>query len=230
MSGPLLTGSGERKACRRQRNQGVSPDFFAVHSTKDFLAKMNRLTVEYEDARWQKSVYDELYRLAEAALARETPGHSLQPTLIVNDAYLRLLEQRNVDATDRSQVLAAGATIIRRLLVDYARQRKAQKRGGAAGRGVALQISLPDHANHIDILELADALEMLSHENQRAALVVELRFFGGLNTEDIAKQLGVSVRTVSNDWRYAKAWLYQTLAAETAPGNAEPDLEAHHGH
>ena len=87
---------------------------------------------------WQKSIYDQLHRLAEGALVRETPGHSLQPTMLVNDAYLKLLEQKNVDPTDRSHVMAAGATIIRRLLVDYARTRKAKKRGGADGRGIPL--------------------------------------------------------------------------------------------
>jgi hypothetical protein len=76
---------------------------------------------------WQKPIYDQLHRLAEGALVRETAGHSLQPTMLVNDAYLKLLEQRNVDIADRSQVMAAGATIIRRLLVDHARTRKAQK-------------------------------------------------------------------------------------------------------
>ncbi len=82
----------------------------------------------------QKSVCDQLHRLAAGALARETPGHSFQPTLPVRDAYLKLCEQRNIDAADRSQAMAAGATIIRRLLVDYARTRKAQKRGGSDGR------------------------------------------------------------------------------------------------
>lgn len=160
----------------------------------------------------EQTIYDQLYRLAERALAGERPGHSLQPTLIVNDAYLRLLEQRNIDPADRSKVLAAGATIIRRLLVDYARKRRAEKRGGANGRGIPLQVTLPDDANTFDVLELSDALTALSENHSRAATVVELRFFGGLTNEEISAQLDVSTRTVSSDWRYAKAWLYQRLS------------------
>jgi RNA polymerase sigma factor (TIGR02999 family) len=167
-----------------------------------------------DSSGWQYSLYDQLYRLARGALARETPGHTLQPTILVHDAFVRLLEQRNVNLDDRSQVLAAGATIIRRLLVDYARARKAQKRGGAAGRGIPLHISLVDSANQLDVLELNDALEVLGNENSRAAQVVELKFFGGLSGEEIAEQMGVSLRTVNNDWRFAKAWLYRALGSE----------------
>lgn len=169
---------------------------------------------------WQNSVYDQLHRLAQGALNRETPGHSLQPTMLVNDAYLKLLEQKNVDPSDRSQVMAAGATIIRRLLVDYARTRKAQKRGGPEGRGIPLHISVADSASQLDVLELNDALESLGKENPRAAEVVELKFFGGLSGEEIAEQLDVSLRTVNNDWRFAKAWLYRALSSEHE-GHAE---------
>lgn len=164
---------------------------------------------------WQKSVYDQLHRLAAGALARETPGHSLQPTLLVHDAWLKLREQRNIDAADRSQVMAAGATIIRRLLVDYARTRKAQKRGGPDGRGHPLHISVADSASQLDVLELNDALEALAADNRRAAHVVELKYFGGLSGDEIANQLSISLRTVNNDWRFAKAWLYRTLSTET---------------
>ena len=160
---------------------------------------------------WRQSIYDQLHQLAEKALAGETPGHSLQPTLLVNDAYVRLLEQQNIDPADRSLVMAAGATIIRRLLVDYARQRKAQKRGGVQGRGGPLHISVSDDANCLDVLELNDCLETLAKEAPRAAQIVELKFFGGLTGEEISSQLGVSLRTVNNDWRFAKAWLYREL-------------------
>lgn len=164
---------------------------------------------------WQNSVYNQLHRLAQGALKRESPGHSLQPTMLVHDAYLKLLEQKNVDPADRSQVMAAGATIIRRLLVDYARTRKAQKRGGSDGRGIPLHISVADSARQLDVLELNDALVALGEINARAAEVVELKFFGGLPGEEIAEQLDVSLRTVNNDWRFAKAWLYRTLSPES---------------
>ena len=166
---------------------------------------MNDPSPQQDSPRWQDSIYDQLHRLAERALARETPGHSLQPTLLVNDAYLKLLEQKNIDPAHRSQVMAAGATIVRRLLVDYARTRKAQKRGGKEGRGIPLNVSVADSAKHLDVLELDDALQLLASDNSRAAQVVELKFFGGLTVEEIAEQLGISVGTVTNDWRYAKA-------------------------
>ena len=151
------------------------------------------------NADWDGEMYQILYRIAQRDLANETPGHSLQPTLLVNDAYMRLLDQRNFSLSDRSQVLAAGAVIIRRILVDYARKRKAQKRGGMDGRGIALHVSV------------ADALEALHSESPRAAQVVELKFFGGLCGDEIAQQLGISLRTVNNDWRFARAWLYRKL-------------------
>jgi len=167
-----------------------------------------------DENAWHQSICDQLHRLAEKALTRETPGHSLQPTLLVNDAYLRLLEQKNVDPSDRSLMMAAGSTIIRRLLVDYARRRKAQKRGGADGRGIPLHISVTNNASNFDVLELNDALEALAREASRAAQVVELKFFGGLTGEEVSKHLGVSLRTVNNDWRFAKAWLYRELGPE----------------
>lgn len=175
---------------------------------------MNSPSPQQDTPAWQDSIYDQLHRLAERALARETPGHSLQPTLLVNDAYLKLLEQKNIDPADRSQVMAAGATIVRRLLVDYARTRKAQKRGGPDGRGIPLNVSVADSAKHLDVLELDDALESLAADNSRAARVVEMKFFGGLTVEEIAEQLGISVGTVTNDWRYAKAWLYRALGTD----------------
>ncbi len=166
------------------------------------------------EKRWSDSIYDQLHRIAERALAREKPGHSLQPTLMVNDAWLKLLDQKNVDAANRSQVMAAGSNIIRRMLVDYARKRKAQKRGGKKGRGEPLHICVADSANQIELLELNDALESLEKDHPRTAQVVELKFFGGLTGDEIAQQLNVSLRTVNNDWRFAKAWLYRVLNSD----------------
>jgi RNA polymerase sigma factor (TIGR02999 family) len=134
--------------------------------------------------------------------------------MLVNDAYVRLLEQKNVEVNDRSQVMATGAVIIRRLLVDYARKRKSQKRGGTEGRGVPLHISVADSARPFDVLELNDALEALAGVSFRAAQVVEMKFFGGMSAQEIAERLGVSLRTVGNDWRFAKAWLYRALSSD----------------
>ncbi|MCA9041830.1 MAG: transcriptional regulator [Planctomycetaceae bacterium] len=174
-----------------------------------------------EANHWNQSIYDQLHGLAEQALRGERIGHSLQPTLLVNDAYLRLQQQENLDPADRSQMLAAGATIIRRLLVDYARQRKRLKRGGNDGRGIPLHISISDNAKGLDILELNDALEALAGELPRAARIVELKFFGGLTGEEIAEQQDVSLRTVNNDWKYAKAWLYRELGPNGESGETD---------
>ena len=175
---------------------------------------MNDAANHIEEEKWHPSVYEQLHQIAEKALKCESPGHSLQPTLLVNDAYLRLLEQRNVNPEDRSAVMAAGANIIRRLLVDYARKRKALKRGGEKGRGKGLHLSIVGDANLLDVLELNDALEKLSEQRPRAAQVVELKFFGGLTGEEISEQIGVSLRTVKSDWRFAKAWLYRELGSD----------------
>jgi len=171
---------------------------------------------ETEQQDWRQSIYDQLHAIAERALCHETPGHSMQPTLLVNDAYLRLLEQNNVDPKCRAQVIAAGATIIRRLLVDYARKRKAEKRGGAAGRGFSLAIDQADRKDQIDIVDLNEALEKLATQNARAARVVEFKFFGGLSGDEIAAELGVTRVTVQNDWRYAREWLRAELGPESA--------------
>lgn len=164
--------------------------------------------------QWRDSIYNELRQIASTALATETPGHSLQPTLLANDAYIRLVDQRNVHPSDRAPFMAAAANIIRRLLVDYARKRNAQKRGGLLEKKIPLHISVADDASSLDVLELHDALKALARQNPRAAEVVELKFFGGLTSLEAAGQLKVSLGTVNNDWQFAKAWLYRTLADE----------------
>ena len=177
--------------------------------------KMTESPPPENENSFQRSVYDELHAIAERALTGERAGHSLQPTLLVNDAYLRLQQQKNVDPKHRSMMLAAGATIIRRLLVDYARTRKRKKRGGNEGRGIPLHVSMADDAKGLDVLDLNDALEALAKELPRAAQIVELKFFGGLTGEEIAAQLSISLRTVNNDWKFAKAWLYRELGPDS---------------
>ena len=170
----------------------------------------------HEDNEWNQPIYDVLHQLAKAALLHESPGHSLQTTLIANDAYLRLMQQRNFDPSDPAQGRVIGASIIRRLLVDYSRVRKAKKRGGTSVSKIPLQFEVADVANSscCDIEELARALEDLEQQHPRSAQVVEMRFFGGLAIDEIAETLGVSPRTVSYDWRFAKAWLYNALEEE----------------
>ncbi|MEO1528993.1 MAG: ECF-type sigma factor [Planctomycetota bacterium] len=163
------------------------------------------------DTELNQSLYAELHDIASKALAREYAGHSLQPTLLVHDAYLRLAQQRNLDGSERPELLAAGATIIRRLLVDHARKRKAQKRGGGDVRDGGMSISVLEDQDRFDLVELHEALSLLEQKHARCAQVVELRFFGGLKWKEIETELGVSAGTVSNDWVFAKAWLYRKL-------------------
>jgi len=156
-----------------------------------------------------RPLYDELYRIAELALASEQPGHSLQPTLLVNDACLKLMAQRNLATASRLELLAAGATTIRRLLVDYARSRKASKRGG---KKFPLEMDVPEVDRRVDVSLVHEGLEALSRVHPRAATVVELMFFGGMTQAEVADFLQIAPQTVSVDWVYAKGRLGKFLS------------------
>lgn len=162
---------------------------------------------------WEQSLYEELRPLADAAIRWEKPGHSLQPTLLMNDAYLRLQQQENLKEADRSKVLAAAARIMRRLLIDRCRKRDAEKRGGKLGR-VPFPSDVAEHDRSTEILELHEALIVFQKQSPRAAKVVELRFFGGLTSEGVAEVLDVSLSTVNSDWRFAKAWLLRQMSRD----------------
>ena len=164
-------------------------------------------------------VYDELRRLAKGYMSRETPGHTLQPTALVHEAYLKLVDQTRADWKGKTHFFAVGARVMRRLLVDHARERRALKRGGG-WRNVTLSGALePLGEKPLDpeqLLDLNAALDHLAEIDQREARIVTLRFFGGLTVEQVAEVLGVSKRTVENDWRHAQAWLRLRLS-ETTP-------------
>ncbi|MEW4490647.1 ECF-type sigma factor [Thalassoglobus sp. JC818] len=164
--------------------------------------------------KWHQSMYDQLHQLADRELKKETPGHSLQPTLLVNDAVMKLLEQRNVDLEDRTHAMAVGANILRRLLVDHARKRKSLKRGGPEGRGEELFPSMTTGTSRVNVIELHDALKVLEESHPRPAQIVELKFFGGLTGEEIATELDVSRSTVQAELSFAKAWLKKELSEE----------------
>ena len=164
-----------------------------------------------EPSDWNHSLVLELRRLAGVALASERRDHTLQPTALVNEAYLVLQRQRNLEDASRSTFLAAAAKTIRRILVDHARKRNSLKRGGGQAR-VALSMVAAESTNQIDVLVLNDALEALAVQSSRAADIVEMRFFGGMTNEEVAENLGVSLRTVLNDWKFSKAWLYRKMA------------------
>ena len=156
-------------------------------------------------------VYDELKRLARAQLARERPEHTLQPTALVHEAYLRLVDQHSADWTDRAFFFGLAASMMRRILVNHARDRHAQKRG--AGVPV-LTLSAADEqaGEEVDLLGLHDALDTLAALDPRQARVVELKFFAGLEIDEIAALLAVSPATVRRDWTMARMWLGRALA------------------
>jgi RNA polymerase sigma factor (TIGR02999 family) len=156
-------------------------------------------------------VYAELHRLARRYMRREHAGHTLQTSALVNEAYLQLIDARGVRWQNRTHFFAVSAQIMRRILVDFARARHNLKRGGGA-RQVSLDEGVVvSAAGSADLLALHEALERLSALNARQSQVVELRYFGGLNEEEVAEVLKVSPRTVRHDWSLARAWLYREL-------------------
>jgi RNA polymerase sigma-70 factor (ECF subfamily) len=157
-------------------------------------------------------VYEELHRLARRYMSRERKGHTLQTTALINEAYVRLVDQRNVRWANRSHFFAISAQIMRRILIDHARRHAYAKRGGGA-KQVSLEeaaIVAPDQAS--ELVRLDEALKTLAKMDERRCHVVELRYFGGLSNEEIAGVLKVSENTVTRDWNLARAWLYQQLA------------------
>ena len=156
-------------------------------------------------------VHAELRRLAHNYMSRERPGHTLQTTALVNEEYLRLIDWKNVRWQNRAHFFGVSAQLMRRILVDYARDRRYLKRGGGA-----LQVSLSEAAafsveRTSDLVALDEALTALAVVDRRKEQVVELRFFGGLSVKEAAEVLNVSVETVMRDWRLAKVWLLREL-------------------
>jgi RNA polymerase sigma factor (TIGR02999 family) len=157
-------------------------------------------------------VYDELRQLAGALLRNESSGHTLQPTALVHEAYVRVMKQTGVAWKNPGHLKAVGAQAMRRVLVDHARRKKAEKRGGGA-RPVTLNSGvLADDDERVDVLALEEALERLAALNERQARILELRFFGGLTTREVADVLGVSETTVEDHGRIARAWLGRELS------------------
>ena len=156
-------------------------------------------------------LYSELHRLASCYLQNERRDHTLQTTALVHEAYLRLLNQRNVHWGNKNQFLGIAAQLMRRILVDYGRSRHAEKRGGNAGRVFLQEVEVPSKQPVPDVVVLDEALTRLSLIDPMQARIVELRFFGGLNIEQIAEVTGVSSTTVKRSWRLAKARLAREL-------------------
>ena len=159
-------------------------------------------------------VHHELHRIAQRHMAGERPGHSLQATALVNEAYIRLVDGKSVEWHDRAHFLAVSARVMRRILVDHARARHYQKRGGHAPRVTFDEALVVTNEPATDFVALDDALEALAKFDERKSRVVELRFFGGLSVEETASVLKVSPDTVMRDWRLAKAWLQREMRGE----------------
>lgn len=153
----------------------------------------------------------ELHRLAERLMARESPGHTLQPTVLVDEAWMRMAEQRVEGWANREQFLRLAAQAMRRLLMNHARDRRAQKRGGERRREALESVVAYYEERRLDLLALDEALERLAAEDPQAAEVVSLRFFAGLSLPDAANALGVSLRTAERGWTRARLWLRDAL-------------------
>ena len=156
-------------------------------------------------------VYDDFRALAKNFLRRERPDHSLQPTEIVNEAYLRLVDYKQVEWQGRTHFFAAGAEVMRRILVDHARRKLRKKRGG---RPVRVELTDSLHVSsrqEADVLALEEALEKLERVDPKQAHIVELRFYGGLTVQEVAGVMGLSKRTVEREWTMIRAWLRREL-------------------
>jgi RNA polymerase sigma-70 factor (ECF subfamily) len=162
-------------------------------------------------AKLMPLVYDELKQIAQRYMSRERTGHTLQATALVNEAYLRVMKQVEGGWKDRLHFLAVASQMMRRLLVDHARLRAKVKRGAGWDRISLAAVDAAAPAQAVDVLELHSALDRLAALDPRKAQVVELRYFGGLNVEEIAEALEIAPITVKREWAKAKAWLYNEL-------------------
>jgi RNA polymerase sigma-70 factor, ECF subfamily len=161
-------------------------------------------------------VYKELRRLAHGYLRRERKGHTLQTTALINEAYLRLVDQKHVHWANRSHFFGISARIMRRILIDHARRYDYSKRGGGAQRIFLDEAAVVAKERGGMLLMLHEALNSLARIDPRRSRVVELRYFGGLNNEEISEVLKISENTVTRDWNMARAWLYQELSGSAA--------------
>jgi RNA polymerase sigma-70 factor (ECF subfamily) len=158
-------------------------------------------------------IYDELRRIAGAQMRRERPGHTLQATAVVHEAYMRLAGEQEIQWQSRAHFFATAARTMRRVLLDYARQRHAGRRGGEGARKVDIDAELLVADDRLeDVVALDEILTRLSEMDPDQGRIVELRFFGGLNVEETAEVMGISPRTVKREWKLARAWLDRELA------------------
>lgn len=160
------------------------------------------------------AVYDELRRQAARYLRREHAGHTLQTTALIHEAYVRLVDQRNVQWQNRAQFFGMAAQMMRRILVDHARTKKRVKRGGSGIKVSLADATIPVNERDLDVVALDEALDRLAAIDEQQSRVVELRFFSGLTVEETAKVMHISPATVKRDWSMAKAWLHRELSGD----------------
>jgi RNA polymerase sigma-70 factor (ECF subfamily) len=163
-------------------------------------------------------VYQELHRIARGYMRKERPDHTLQTTALINEAYIRLVDARSVNWHDRAHFFAVCARAMRRILVDHARSRGYQKRGGGQISVQLDAVTVGNWTPDSNILELDEALNRLSALDPRKGNIVEMRFFGGLSVDETAEALGISPETVMRDWKLARAWLFRELTADQRNG------------
>jgi RNA polymerase sigma factor (TIGR02999 family) len=164
-------------------------------------------------------VYEELRRLAHRYMSRERPGHSLQTTAVVHEAYLRLIDQKHVQWQNRAHFFAIAAEMMRRILITHAQSHAYAKRGGGTVNVSLDEAAILSRERASELIALDEALTSLTAIDARRSRVVELRFFGGLSNEEIAEVLKISPNTVTRDWNVAKAWLYREMSREQADGS-----------
>jgi RNA polymerase sigma factor (TIGR02999 family) len=174
------------------------------------LQEANRGRPDAQDALIS-AVYQELRRIAGSLMRMERPGHTLQPTALVNEAYLRLVAGES-KWENRAHFFGAAARAMRRILVEHARQKQAARRGGGAERVTFADIRVQSEDPQLDLLNLDEALGALQEVDPRLVKVVELRYFAGCGLEETAELLGVSAATIKRDWNYARAWLYERMS------------------
>ena len=157
-------------------------------------------------------VYDELHRLAARYMRRESPGHTMQPSALVNEAFIRLVDQRQVHWQNRAHFFGIAAQLMRRILLDHARGQARGKRGGGVHRVSFDEGAIVSEQRAAELIALDDALNALAAFDSRKSRIVELRFFGGLSNEEVTEVMGMSLRTVEREWRKAKAWLHHAIS------------------
>jgi len=184
-------------------------------------AEVTRLLVDWSEGRREAFerlvplVYEDLRRVAAGYMKREAPGATLQPTALIHEAYVRLVDQRQVQWKNRAHFFGVAAAVMRRILVDQARARRADKRGGAWDRITLIDDEVAGAAaDDLDILALHEALDRLAAFDPQQGRIVELRYYGGLTIEEAAEVIGISPATIVREWTLAKAWLRSALSAD----------------